>query len=68
MVTRGACSPQDGCGIGLSEKEPIPIQNNSVTIPDEDYVSIDKQIEELKKEVLKKEVLKQKIKKAKGGN
>lgn len=33
LVTRGACSPEDGCGIGMSKEEPIPIvANNKATI------------------------------------
>ena len=56
LVTRGACSPQDGCGIGLQK-------NDTITIPHDNYVGIPIINEEI--EVLKKEILKLKIKEAK---
>jgi len=53
LVTRGACSPEDGCGIGLEK-------NDTVTIPDEDYVNMNKKIEGLQKEILKEQIKKYK--------
>jgi hypothetical protein len=62
LVTRGACSPEDGCGIGLKKAiekgylKPLPegekiipltsADNNSVTIPFE--INEDEEIEKLK--------------------
>jgi len=53
LVTRGACSPKDGCGIGLNQNEPI---NDTFTFSIE-YNEDDE------KERLMKELLKEKIKK-----
>lgn len=45
LVTRGACSPEAGCGIGLSK-------NDKVTIHFEDYVDDSNLYDNLKKEIL----------------
>ena len=49
IVTRGACSPKDGCGIGMSK-------NDTVTILDKDYVNMSKEIEKLKKQILMEKI------------
>jgi len=67
IVTRGACSPKDGCGIGLQYEKPIPIQKNklsitpTITITFDDSITKDwsKETEELK---LKIEIEKEKLK------
>ena len=53
LVTRGACSPEDGCGIGLME-------NSTITIPHEEYIEKNEEdliINKLKKEILKEEIM-----------
>ena len=57
LVTRGACSPQDGCGIGLEKKTQIPISTH--TVKHEDYIDLeyDSLIKKIYKERIKKEKL-----------
>ena len=57
IVTRGACSPQDGCGIGMGK-------NQAVTILFEDYVNNQNLYDDLKKEILIEKI---KAEKNKGG-
>jgi len=62
LVTRGACSPDDGCGIGMSKKEPM---HTSVTIHFEDYVKKDELYEDLKVKILKEKIKKERLKEEK---
>jgi hypothetical protein len=64
LVVHGACSPEAGCGIGLSNEETIPIliiddETDVVKIPSEEYVDKDLY------EDLRKKILIEKIKEAK---
>lgn len=67
LVTRGACSPQDGCGIGLAEFKPISIPeetNNKFVISfiyDKDEIT-NKVKEELEKGILKEQIKKERLK------
>jgi len=54
LVVHGACSPEDGCGIGGS-------CNNSVTISHEDYVDLDEVYKDFKIKVLKEQIKKEKL-------
>jgi len=54
IVTRGACSPENGCGIGLNK-------NDTITIPSEDYVENIELYNKLKKEILREKILNEKI-------
>jgi len=55
LVTRGACSPEAGCGIGLTK-------NNTITIQFEDYVEKYNLYEDLKVKILKEKIKEQKLK------
>ena len=70
LVVHGACDPESGCGIGLSNNETITIQldestvvdesgNVTITILDEEYVDKD-EIYKLKKEILKEKIKEEK--------
>jgi len=52
LVVHGACNPNDGCGIGMSENQPIPIRDKSkmtkITI-EVDSTQIDEAIDKLEK-------------------
>jgi len=61
LVTRGACSPKDGCGIGMSA-------NNPITIQFEDYVDKNSLYEDLELEILKEQIKKEKLKGGKTKN
>ena len=72
LVVQGACSPESGCGIGLSENNPITIQlsenvevdsdgNISIDILSDEYVDKD-EIYKLKKEILKEKIKEEKLK------
>jgi len=60
LVVHGACNPEDGCGIGMSENQPIPISGNTVTITHEDYIEKNEEYEDLKKEILKEKIKEEK--------
>ena len=55
LVVHGACNPNDGCGIGLSD-------NSKVTIPSEDYVEKKELYDKLKKEILIERIKEVKLK------
>jgi len=62
IVCRGACSPQDGCGIGLEHDKSITVDNDTahftIMFSDEDTVDVDGERNELKKKILQEKIKK----------
>ena len=68
IVVQGACSPEDGCGIGLSHMSQIPVEfdeidddTTNITLKNEDYIDL-KVYEDIEKELLKEKIKKEKLK------
>ena len=66
LVAHGACSPQDGCGIGLEKKEMIPIsaeQKIAELVKEQLEENEDDEFIKLKKEILKEKIKQEVLKK-----
>ena len=68
IVVQGACSPEDGCGIGLSHMSQIPVEfdeidddTTNITLKNEDYIDLNV-YEDIEKELLKEKIKKEKLK------